>query len=165
VIEAVEYGWERKVAQKHIWYQEMVANEIVELNPMRLMHIGCGPWPISAMLHTLTGCDVTCVDRSAEAIKMASAASNGMTAWPMKFQHADGRDITDFEGYDTVLLAVTAVDPILVSHLHKHVPPHITLAYRTAHGDDSPYATVQAPGRLLERPTCKGLTLLIREPL
>jgi 2-polyprenyl-3-methyl-5-hydroxy-6-metoxy-1,4-benzoquinol methylase len=153
VIEAVEYGWERRVAQKHLWYQEMVANEIVELNPRRMLHVGCGPWPISAMLHTLAGCDVTCVDRSAEAIEMARAASRSMMAWPPLFLHADARDLTHFEEYDTVLLSVTAVDPTLVYHLHKHVPPHITLAYRTAHGDDSPY------------PTCKGLTLLIREPL
>jgi len=107
--------------------------------PRRVLLLGSGPLPLTALCLADQGIAVHCVDHDAEAIRLSSAAFGRLGASGVTFEHAEAAAATPPRPVDVVLLAglVGADDAAKAAVLDKavtHLGPRGLVLARSARG-------------------------------
>lgn len=97
-----------------LFYADLVKNEIqlAQIEPgMKIMHVGCGPFPMTSICLARSGCSVTGVDLCPESIRRAEkAVAEHKLTDRITFFTGCGSEL-DYSGYDAVWFSLH-VNPI-----------------------------------------------------
>lgn len=118
------------------FYAAMVDQEyrLAELGPdSRVLVVGSGPFPITALALAGRGCRVTAVDRDAAAIATAGSVAESAGV-ALRWLHTDGVQLS-YHGYDAVIVALH-VEPKaqVLRRILGTADPHTRVVYRNPRG-------------------------------
>ncbi len=117
-----------------LFYREMVSREIAlsEITPgMRVLHVGCGPFPMTAMMLARFGARVTAADIDPNALALARRVleRNGLSSG-IRLVSGCG-SILDFSGYQAVWISLH-VQPMqqVIMRALDNTPPEAAVVFR-----------------------------------
>ena len=117
-----------------LFYQKMVAREIAlsEITPeLRVLHVGCGPFPMTAMMLARFGARVTAADIDPDALILARNVlnRNGLSS-AIRLVSGCGSSL-DFSGYQAVWISlhVQPMQQVIIRAL-DNTPPEAAVVFR-----------------------------------
>lgn len=121
-------------AYYRLFYKKMLQREIMAsgIKPgMNVMHVGCGPLPMTAMGLAGFGASVTAVDQDTGALGWAERALEKSGTRDMVNLAAGCGTTLDFTGFDAVWLSlhVQPMEPVL-KRVMKHIRPGSRIVFR-----------------------------------
>ncbi|TVR72783.1 MAG: methyltransferase domain-containing protein [Spirochaetaceae bacterium] len=153
-----------------LFYHRMIRIEVrsAELHrDARVMHIGCGPFPITALALAGRGFEVTALDRDEETIRVA----RDRYGRSLSFVCADAREI-DYSGYEAIFVALH-VEPrqLVLDRIIATADPGARILLRNPRGSlNGRYTRLRAEncglvrGSLLRRLPGQKELLVLRKP-
>lgn len=118
------------------FYARMVTHEYVcaDLRPgARVLVLGSGSFPITAVELARRGCEVTAVDRDETTLTIARSVAD-IAGVAVTWLHADGL-VLDYRGYDAVVVALHVEPKVQVlRRIISTADPQTRIAYRNPRG-------------------------------